>query len=222
MKRVLVLALVGVMSLSMIGCSGTTRIRRAIHELTADDVESKTVEDSDDSEDSDSPSNVKGDNEKYSDVLYDESNSTIRQNSDRDSSTNRNNTAVAGNSIITVYVPDNGDTFMIPTMCRMPEGYNAEDVVRKVIEKSNGAFDSKSKVLDVHQSGKVTFVNMSADFNSPEITAMKIYCIINTLCSNSSLGIEKVVFLIDSHNVDYLGNYDNRVAREKDPSLIRE
>lgn len=215
MKRVLVLALVGIMSLSMIGCSSTTRIRRAIHELTADDVESTTPEDSD------STSNVKEDKEKYSDVLYDGSDSTIKQNSGQDSSSNTNNTAVVGSSIITVYVPDNGDTFMIPTMCRMPEGYNAEDVVEKVIEKSNGAFDSKSKVLDVHQSGKVTFVNMSADFNSPEITAMKIYCIINTLCSNSSLGIEKVVFLIDSHNVDYLGNYDNRVAREKDPSLIR-
>lgn len=216
MKRVLVLALVGIMSLSMIGCSSTTRIRRAIHELTADDVDSTS------SEDSDSPSNVKEDKEKYSDVLYDGSDSTIKQNSGQDSNSNANNTAVVGSSIITVYVPDNGDTFMIPTMCRMPEGYNAEDVVEKVIEKSNGAFDSKSKVLDVHQSGKVTFVNMSADFNSPEITAMKIYCIINTLCSNSSLGIEKVVFLIDSHNVEYLGNYDNRVAREKDPSLIRE
>ena len=216
MKRVLVLALVGIMGLSMIGCSSTTRIRRAIHELTADDVDSTS------SEDSDSPSNVKEDKEKYSDVLYDGSDSTIKQNSGQDSNSNTNNTAVVGSSIITVYVPDNGDTFMIPTMCRMPEGYNAEDVVEKVIEKSNGAFDSKSKVLDVHQSGKVTFVNMSADFNSPEITAMKIYCIINTLCSNSSLGIEKVVFLIDSHNVDYLGNYDNRVAREKDPGLIRE
>lgn len=199
MKRVLILGLVLTLALSLGGC-------KAIHITIGEDSKEVT-----------STSDTKN-KENVNDSTNIEKDTLTESSAESDSKPSSTGTSLS--NLATVYVPDNGRTFMIPSIAKMKDNYTAEDLVRKTIELSNGAFDKQAKVIDVHNNGDLTLVNMSADFNTPEVTAMKIYCIINTLCSNENLHIKKVVFLINSHNVDYLGSYENK-THSMDKSYIK-
>lgn len=210
MKRIIILGLICTMALGSMGCGLPIKV-------TFGDSATKT-ESTAKAEDKNSTEEDR--NTKEEESTYD-SYERLANNNSSSETTSKSTGSTSLASLATIYVPDNGRTFMIPSIAKMPEGYTAEDIVRKIISESNGAFDNKAKVIDVHSSGSITFVNMNADFNSPEVTAMKAYCIINTLCANSNLNVKKVVFLINSHNVDYIGGYDNRVGRTEDKSYIK-
>lgn len=100
---------------------------------------------------SETTSDAKSKDDAYNEAMAKAADDAMNKAIDEDNLTgDSKSNGVNATQLVTVYVPENGTTFMIPSIAKMKDKYNAEDVVKKVIELSNGAFDKQSKVLDVH------------------------------------------------------------------------
>lgn len=87
-----------------------------------------------------------------------------------------------------------------------------KDVVIKLRNHPLVGLQKNVGVSSVTVKDRVATVDMGKEFNNPQhntsaASTAKVFSIVNTLCLNKELGIDKVMFLIEGKRVQELGNY---------------
>ncbi|WP_194189485.1 GerMN domain-containing protein [Clostridium chrysemydis] len=87
-----------------------------------------------------------------------------------------------------------------------------KDIVIKLRNHPLVGLSKNVGVSSVTVKERVATVDMGKEFNNPQHntsagSTAKIFSIVNTLCLNKELGIDKVMFLIEGKRVQELGNY---------------